>query len=125
VLVADVADEQKLESILERVVQMLTPFAAPQKITLLHKETKDGEHVIHYVLIGGVPSPVAPAWGFVDHRWVFGLFPQTVAVALREADPKTRGETLLDQPDVKAARAALPKEIQAFSATWPACFIPS
>jgi len=115
VLVADVADEQKLESILERGVQMLTPFAAPQKITLLHKETKDGEHVIHYVLIGGVPSPVAPAWGFVDHRWVFGLFPQTVAVALREADPKTRGETLLDQPDVKAARAALPKEIQAFS----------
>lgn len=114
VLVADIADQQKFEGLLMRIVQIVTPFAEQEDVHLTVKKTQHGGHTIHYVLVGGVPSPVAPAWGFVDGRWVFGLFPQTVAAALRQADPKTRGESILDHPDVKAALPKLPPKMQGF-----------
>lgn len=112
VLVADVKDAEALQGMLARVVQFATPLAREGEATLKLGQMKHGEHDIHYVLIGGVPSPVAPAWGFADNRWVFGLFPQTVATALRQVDPKTRGESLLDNPDFKAGRARLPRDAQ-------------
>lgn len=115
VLVAEVRDAEKLQSVLTRLVQMADPFARQAKFTLQVKETKYGGHTINYLLVGGAPSPVAPAWGFVDGRWVFGLFPQTVAVALKQVDPKTRGESLPDHPGFKAARALLPKQVQSVS----------
>lgn len=110
VLVADVKDANNLQGMLARVVELATPLATKADATLKLKETKYGDHTIHYVLIGGVPSPVAPAWAFLNGRCVFALFPQTVATALKQMDPKTRGESLLDNPDFKAARARLPKE---------------
>lgn len=112
VLVADVKDANTLQGMLARVVELATPLAAKGEATLKLKETKYGNYTIHYVLIGGVPSPVAPAWAFQDGRWVFALFPQTVATALKQIDPKSRGESLLDNPDFQAARARLPKDAQ-------------
>jgi len=113
VLVATVNDPDALEGMLERVVQMVGAAVAG-KAQIEVQESKHGAHLVHYVRIGGVPAPVAPAWGFVDGRWVFGLWPQSVAAAMREVDPKTRGESVLTRPDVQAARARLPKEIQSF-----------
>lgn len=117
VLVADVKDAQKLSGMLERIVELATPLAQRQKLHLQLKEMKDGAHTIKYLLAGGLPIPIAPAWGFVDNRWVFGLFPQTVAVAMQQADPKSRKESLLDHPDFKAARPGLPKELTSLGFT--------
>jgi len=114
VLVVDVADREKLEAILQRCMQMLTPLAAQNDVALTVRQTVHGPHTVHYVLLGGVPSPVAPAWGFVGGRCVIGLFPQTVAAAMRAVDPGTRGPTILDHPAVKAARVGWPTEIQSF-----------
>lgn len=112
VLAAEVKDTAALQRILERLVQILTPLAEQGDVKLTLKKLTRGEHEIHCVLIGGVPCPVAPAWGFADGRWVLALYPQTVATALKQVDPKTRGPSLLDRPDVQAARAGWPGTVQ-------------
>jgi hypothetical protein len=112
VLAVEVRDPQALQGMLERVVQVLTPLAAAGHVSLELKQLEHGPHTIHYLLLGGQPVPVAPAWGFAGQRCVFGLFPQTVATALRQADPQTRGPSLLDQPDFQAARPKLPPNVQ-------------
>ena len=111
VLVAEAADADALHGMLARSVQILTPVLAQQDVTLRHVETTHAGHTIHYLLIGGVPAPVAPAWGSVGNRFVFGVAPQTVATALKQVDPKTRGESILDNPTFKAARKQLPKDV--------------
>jgi prepilin-type processing-associated H-X9-DG protein len=111
VLVAEVKDAPALQGMLTRIVDMVTPFARENEVTLtLHQTTHAGRE-IHYVLLGGVPSPVAPAWGYAGGRWVLGLWPQTVAAALQQVDPQTRGPSMLEHPDFKAGRAQLPKEV--------------
>ena len=112
VFAAEVKNPEALQGMLTRVVQLATPIAAQKNAALKLKQLEHGGHTIHYVLVAGVPSPVAPAWGFTGDRCVFGLFPQTVATALKQADTKTRGESLLDNPDFQAARARLPKDAQ-------------
>lgn len=108
-LVNDARDPEALHGMLARVVQYLTPLAAQNDVRLQLKQMEDRGHTVHYVLVGGLPIPVAPAWGAAGGRWVFALFPQTAALALRQADPATRGASLLDQEDFRAARAALPQ----------------
>ncbi|MCK4342973.1 MAG: hypothetical protein KAY37_14765 [Phycisphaerae bacterium] len=118
VLVADVENAEAVQGALAHLARLATALLRQeieQDVTLKLKQAKHGEHTIHYVLVAGVPSPVAPAWGFVDDRWVFGLFPQTVAAAMKQVDPNTRGDSILDHPDVQAAAARLPKQIQGFS----------
>jgi prepilin-type processing-associated H-X9-DG protein len=112
VLAVEVRDAEALQGMLARVVQLLTPLAKEGEITLQLNQVKHGSHTIHYVLLGGRPVPLAPAWGFAGQRCVFGLFPQTVATALQQVDPQTQGESLLDQPDFKAVRAKLPPNVQ-------------
>lgn len=112
VLAVEVRDSEALQGMLVRVVQLLTPLAKEGELTLQLNEVKHGPHAVHYLLLGGQPVPVAPAWGFAGQRCVFGLFPQTVATALRQVDPQTQGESLLDQPDYAAARTKMPLNIQ-------------
>lgn len=108
-------DAGGFSDMLMRFYQMLTPLAAQENVDLLHHTTTYGGREIHYLLAGGIPIPVAPAWTFIDNRAVFGLFPQTVAAALRQFDAKTRGPSLLEQDDVKAALARWPKNLDGFS----------
>jgi prepilin-type processing-associated H-X9-DG protein len=117
VLVAEVRDADAVQRMLAQLVQALHPLVRMGKGDLQLKESQHGGHAIHYVLLGGLPSPVAPAWGIVNQRCVFGLFPQTVATALKQVDAATRGPTLLDHPDFQTARARLPKEVHALSFT--------
>ncbi len=112
VFVAELKDVAVFQRILNRVIEMAAPLATAGNVTLKAHQTTYAGHTIQYLLLGGQPVPVAPAWSFVGNRWVLGLFPQTVGVALKQVDPQTRGESLLDQPDFKAARAKLPKDAQ-------------
>ncbi len=108
VLVAEAKDAAKLQALLTRCLEMAAGAAQGSPVSIVQREMKQGEHTIHYVMAGGVPVPVAPAWVFVGDRVAFALYPQTLVTALRQFDPKTRGESLLDNPDFKAARAQLP-----------------
>ncbi|UCG15443.1 MAG: hypothetical protein JSV19_09105 [Phycisphaerales bacterium] len=110
VLVAEVKNREALEGVLSRAMATINTFAQGN-VTLMQKQTTYGEHTIQYVLIGGVPCPVAPAWGFAGDRWVFGLFPQTVAVAMQQVDAKTRTSSILDHPDFQAARKLSPTSV--------------
>jgi hypothetical protein len=115
VLVADVRDADAVQGLFTHLVELLKPMLAADEVGLsLGQTTRDGR-TIHYVVVGGIPCPVAPAWTFVDNRLVFGLFPQTVAIAAGQVDPKTRRDSIVDQPAVSGAlQNVFPKEIQSF-----------
>lgn len=116
VLVAEVRDQAAIQQFLTRIVQMAAPLAgqANEELKIESKETAYEGRTIYYVSIGGVPSPVAPAWTFVGDRCIFGVFPQTVAAAARTVDPKTRGKSILDHPAVVAARKQMPRDAMSF-----------
>jgi prepilin-type processing-associated H-X9-DG protein len=108
VLVADALKPEAIDGIFRRMVQIVSPFVKDNGVNLLaQKGTFDG-YEVNYVVIGGAPAPVAPAWGMIEGRVVFGLFPQTVAAAMKQIDPKKRKESILDHAGVKAAMAKLP-----------------
>lgn len=110
VLVAEVRDQETLQGALARVMQMATALAAQGEVTLAQGQAEHNGHTIHYMVMAGQMVPVALSWGFVEDRWVLGLFPQTVAAAMKQVDSRTRGPSLLDHPEVKAAREKLPRQ---------------
>lgn len=114
VLVADAVDESKINAAMLRLVELIAPFAAQAGVTLKHAESTIAGRSVHHVAILGVPCPVAPAWGFQQGRFVFGLLPQTVAAAMEGIDPKTGGPRLVDDPAVKQTLAGWPQTIHAF-----------
>jgi len=115
VLVAEVRDREAVHGTLLRLVEMLTPLLQMKDVNLAVRQASDGDHTIHYMVIGGVPCPVAPAWGFAGGRMVFGLFPQTVKVALNQVDPQTRAASILDRPDFQNAKPRIfSDKIQSF-----------
>lgn len=111
VLVNQVRDEKAIDGCLARLVEMLTPLAETARIRLTVREMQADGRTVRYVLVGGLPVPVAPAWGFANGRVVFGLFPQTVATALKQVDPKSRGPSLLDHPEFKRVRPRLAAQL--------------
>ncbi len=113
VLIAETRDAAALQGMLNRSIEVAAGPLAQAGIRLTRKSmTLDGRTIEH-VLVGGWPVPVSPAWTFVGDRWIFGLFPQTVAAAARQVDPKTRGDSMADDPDFAAARALLPPKLTA------------
>jgi len=103
VFVAEIKNRESFSGITENV-RTLVNLLAKGEVNVTAHQTTSGEHEIHYLLGGGVPCPVAPAWGFVGDRCVIGLFPQTVAAAMNQLDPATRKSSLLDNPDFAAAQ---------------------
>lgn len=115
VLVVEVRNADAVHAVLGRLVEILRPILLQKDVNLSLKETTCDGRTIHHVVVGGVPVPVAPAWTFVNDRMIFGLFPQTVAVAAKQVDPQTRGDSILDQPAVSnALQNVFPEEIQSF-----------
>jgi prepilin-type processing-associated H-X9-DG protein len=117
VLAVDVKDASGLQRVIEKLTALAREALAEENVDVRVRETKIGGHSIQYTLFGGVPVPVAPAWAFAEGRWVVGLYPQTVAAALSQIVPATRGKSVLDHPDVQAARKHLPEKWTAFSYT--------
>lgn len=108
VLVADAVKPEAIDGIFRRMVQIVTPFVKDNGVNLVAQKGKFDGYEVNYLLVGGAPAPVAPAWGMIEGRVVFGLFPQTVAAAMRQIDSKQRKESILDHAGVKAAMAKLP-----------------
>jgi prepilin-type processing-associated H-X9-DG protein len=102
-IVIEARDADAIGAALARVVELLKPMLAQEDVNLSLRQSDINGRTINTAVIGGVPCPVAPSWTFVDGWMVFGLFPQTVAVAARQVDSKTRGPSILEQPEVEAA----------------------
>ncbi len=111
VLIAEVKDRAGLEAMIERVQASVNTFARCKNVVLTRKETQYGEHTVHYLLVGGIPCPIAPAWGYAGDRWVVGLHPQSVVIALQQADARTRKSSLLDNPEFQLARRQSPPSV--------------
>ncbi len=108
-LVVDVQDAVTLQNVWNRLIEITTPMAAQGKAELRQMTLKKGKHDIHYLVIAGLPIPVSPAACFVDGRVVCGLSPQVVGLALEQADPKLRKDSILDEQSVQAALRELPR----------------
>lgn len=117
VLVVETRDAALIDEWLRRVVGVCAPVAANHGMTLAVRETNMTGRSIRCVTFGGAPVPLSPAWGFADGRLVLGFFPQTVAAALEQVDPATRGPSILDHPDWPAAAKALPADPISFGYT--------
>lgn len=116
VLVVEVNNPDAVQAVLARVVELLRPPLLTKDVNLTLQETVHDGRQVHSVIVGGVPVPVAPSWTLVDNWMVFGLFPQTVLVAARQVDPKTRAGSILDRPAVRDALGQyFPNKIQSFS----------
>ena len=87
---------------------------AGQKADVRRLRSPHGE--IRYFNLGGVPMPVAPAWGHRGDYVVIALYPQMVEAALRRMDGGLdRDESLLANPDFVRARKLLPDRVNAIS----------
>lgn len=112
VVIVKVRDRARMEAVTGRLLDLVGGLVAQEEDAKLTTRamTRDG-HEIGYVIIGGVPSPFAPAVAMHGDWAVLGLWPQTVAAALRQVDEKTRGPSLLDHPQYKAVRGTLPDKL--------------
>lgn len=113
VITVEVRDQDVIRNVLHRVVQMTAPLAASEDVALAVHELKHKDLQIEYVLVGGLPVPVAPAWSFVDGRMMLALSPQTLAVAIDHATSDD-AKSILDRPCVQATRSVLPEQAQSF-----------
>ena len=118
VLVAETTDAAGLNAILSAVIARTNAALGGTENRVVSKELEYAGHRIHYVVVSALPVPVAPAWCIVGQRVIFGLYPQTVAAAIRRLDaaPATTepapatpaARSILDNPEFRAARASLP-----------------
>lgn len=107
VMVVNAAKPDALDAIIQRTVQIVSPLAANTKVNVEARKTTIAGRTINYVVIGGVPSPVVPAWTVVDGYFILGLYPQSVAAAADQVDTKSRKGSLLENVEFKAGRAML------------------
>lgn len=110
-LIVELRDAERMREMLKSVVQLVRAGTFDEDaFELKHLELRDGDRVIDYLLLAGVPSPVAPAWTVVADRLIFALHPQTVAAAARQVDPATRSGSLLEHPEWQMAAPRLPAQ---------------
>jgi hypothetical protein len=114
VMVAEVREPDNLRMMLRRIVQLAVGLSAQQEVRLVAGQKEVMGVEVEYVLVGGLPVPVTPAWAFVEDRWVFGLYPETVALAARQVQPTTRQAGIATHPQVQAALTQLPTKFQSF-----------
>lgn len=113
-LVAQTREPAAIEGALARVVQIIAPFARQVHVDLRPGEMSHDGRSVKYVLVGGYPVPIAPAWGIADGYAVFGLHPQTVARALEHVASRSKDNSILSHPSYSKVRADLPKHLTTF-----------
>ncbi len=111
VLAVEAPDEATLAAMIQQLMQFVGPLLRMADVDQQVKQLEHDGHIINYVLYGGAPVPVAPSWAFLDGHCFLALSPQTLAAALRQADPQTRTSSLLDNEQFRAARREQPNEI--------------
>ena len=113
-LVVEVKDADALRGIFGRILQIATPLAAQEDVNIAARSIEHNGHAIHYLLVPGLPIPVAPAAAFVEGRVVCGLNPQVVKVVLNRWDTASAADSILAEPDVAAIHDQLPQPVHSF-----------
>ncbi len=109
VLIAEVAKPAELEGMIGRAMQTARPLASQGNVELTVRQLPGVKPPVNYMLAGGFPLPVAPAWSLFESRGVFGLYPQTVTIACERLRSPAK-QSLLEHSDWADARAELMKE---------------
>lgn len=99
-IIADVRDEARLQTSLDKLVQLGMAMQGNQRQQVQIATSPYGDATIHYLQGYGLPMPVAPAWTIHQGKLIVGLFPQTVRAHLRR---KADAPSLAELPEVKAA----------------------
>ncbi|MCH7873650.1 MAG: hypothetical protein IID33_18275, partial [Planctomycetes bacterium] len=115
VAIIETRNPEVINKLIDNIQQLVAPMLTAFDVSLVRNETKVGKHTLHYITIGGLPIPVAPAWAAVGDRFIFGLYPQCVSAALKQVDPATRGASILDRPEFAQAKTTLLKNVMAVS----------
>ena len=115
VLVLEANQPDAINGVFERLTAFVTPLLRQTGYDLTIGATEYEGTPIKYAYIPGLPIPIAPAAAHVDGRIVCGFSPQAVMVALRQADPKLRKDSVLDLADVKRLAGDPSGKVRAFS----------
>lgn len=120
VLIVDTKDAEALASLIDRCMVMAgaaATGASEGRMHVLRKSREMRGNTVNYIVLGGLPVGLTPAWGFANKRLVLGAYPQSVAAAMRQVNPGTQGPSILQHPDFEAARKTQPSAICALSYT--------
>lgn len=115
VAIVETRNPEVIHKLIDSIQQMAAPMLTAFDVSLVRNETKVGKHTLHYITVGGLPVPVAPAWAVVGDRCIFGLYPQCVRAALKQVDPATRTASILDRPEFAKAKTTLLENVMAVS----------
>jgi hypothetical protein len=111
VLVATTSEGAKLNEMITKIADWLSPLLRPTRAVLKQVETSRDGRKIHSWIVAGLPIPVVPSWTVFGKRFAFALHPQTVATAMRQFDEKTRGPSLAEQPELVSVLDRWPKDV--------------
>ncbi|MCH7813191.1 MAG: hypothetical protein IID40_04130, partial [Planctomycetes bacterium] len=114
-LVVETTDAEKMDALIRKVLATVAGEIGQDGAVQIKSYTH-GEQAIHFVNLVGLPSPVAPAWGFHEKRMVVALYPQMVAQTLdRLASSAVKSRSILENRDFARLRRRLPKECTAIT----------
>ncbi|MCP4251455.1 MAG: hypothetical protein GY778_30840 [bacterium] len=109
-LVVETTDAEKMDALIRQVLAMIALEIGGDEAVKI-KSYAHGEHAVNFVNLVGMPSPVAPAWGFHEKRMVVALYPQMVAQTLdRLASSAAKSRSILENRDFARLRRRLPKK---------------
>lgn len=113
-IVVESSDAKKLQESLRKVVEAIQKEVGEEpKIAVSSFE--HNHHRVEFVNVAA-PMPIAPAWSSHGKWVVVGLYPQMVTTALdRFAEGSSKRESILDNPDVIAAKKSLGELGSSFS----------
>jgi len=111
-LLAEVEQDNRIESALRRAVAALASMAEAADMVTLREETYRDVTIVR-VNVAGVPMPLAPAWTQFKGYWILALHPQMIRAAVDHLlDDRP---CLADNPDFKRARELMPDKVNALS----------
>lgn len=113
-LIVESADPKKLQANLRKIVETIqSELGDEPKVSISAFE--HNHHRVEFVNVAA-PMPIAPAWSSHGKWVIIGLYPQMVTIALdRFAEGSSQRKSILDHPDVIAAKKTLGELGSSFS----------
>jgi general secretion pathway protein G len=106
-VIAELQPDNHLDESMRKLTQAVAGMVGEEHPVSLREETYRDQKIT-FVNVGNLPMPVAPAWCQYEGKWIAGLWPQMVRVALDGL--MDGGPTLLDNPDFQRGLKYMPKE---------------
>lgn len=119
VFVIDAKDPDAIDRVYRKFIGLFTSIAEPALpgVNIAVRDFPADGRQFRSAVIGGLPAPVALTWTFVERKIIIGLTPQAVRAAAAQIDAATRRNSLLDNPEFRSGRSAIPPGASSISFT--------